>query len=188
MLALEPAIPVAERLTVVQEDLAEALHQLGGDISWTPAEHMRLNLRIVENPDGDWLFRLREQLRVVARSRAPVSWSLQGLMWAPDPATPRLLCSQVPDMQDDLAAFQRQIDTMCDALGAAPARSEWRPALSIGRLQIPGQPPRLEGLLDRWEHAPWGRTLSRELVVMTSELQAAVVRWKVVDRIVLTGR
>ena len=188
MLALEPAIPVAERLTVVQEDLAEALHHLGGEMSWTPAEHLRLNLRILENPDGDWLLGLREQLRQLARSRAPVAWSLQGLSWAPDASIPRLLCAQVPDLPENLAGLQRQIDTLCEALGAASARNEWRPALSLGRLQVPAQPPRLDGLLDRWEHFAWGRTLSREIVITASELQGSVVRWKVVDRIVLAGR
>jgi 2'-5' RNA ligase len=188
MLSLEPAIPVAERLTVVQEDLAEALHQLGGEMSWTPAEHMRLNLRIVENPDGDWLLRLREQLRQIARSRGPVAWSLQGLSWAPDASTPRLLCAQVPDMTEGLASLQRQIDTLCEALGAASARNDWHPALALGRLQIPAQAPRLDGLLDRWERSIWGRTLSRELVLTASELQGSTVRWKVIDRVVLAGR
>jgi 2'-5' RNA ligase len=188
MLALEPAIPVAERLTVAQEDLADALHQLGGEMSWTPAEHMRLNLRIIENPEGDWLLRLREQLRSIARSRAPISWTLKGLGWAPDRSTPRLLCAQAQEPNEELANLQRQIDTLCEALGAASTRVEWRPAVAIGRLQIAGQPPRLEGLLDRWEQASWGRTLSRELVVTSSELQGSAARWKVIDRIVLAGR
>jgi 2'-5' RNA ligase len=183
MIAVEPAIPVVERLVVAQEDLADALHHLGGDMQWTAAEQMRLNLRVLDAVDEDWLHRLREQLRVVARSRRTLTWQAGGLRWAPDADRPQILAAMATGDTSELEGLQRQIDMLCDVLGVPAPAMPWKAALSLGRMRVGGERPRLEGVLQRWESAAWGVSTSRELVVVRTDLQGAVVRTRVVERI-----
>lgn len=42
--SVEPAIPVVDRLSLLQDECAETIQSLQGAARWTPAPHIRLNL------------------------------------------------------------------------------------------------------------------------------------------------
>jgi 2'-5' RNA ligase len=188
MLSVEPSIAVVERLALLQEELARPLHHLDAEVLWTPAEHIRLNLRVLDELDTGVMQRLRVALHQWSRTMAPPRWRMRGVQWVGGGAAglPRLLaCSaESTDGDTSLASLQRSVDSIVQQVGAGRAERPWAPWVQLGRLRTEaGQPlPRLEGVLDAWSGQDWGQSRSPDMVLMRSEGRGGSVVWRVLDR------
>ena len=88
VVAIEPSVAIVEQLIVMQEDLADPLRQLGADVDWTPAEQVRLVLRISAAAERGDRARAREVLRSLAKNTVAPQISVHGAFFSPSPEVP----------------------------------------------------------------------------------------------------
>lgn len=187
--ALEPGLPVIDRLLLLQEDLAEPLRQLGAEVRWTAADQLRLVLRVLDVPAGAAVDRLRDQARSVARSHGEFSFGVFGTAFDPTEDAARLLYAGTGPEDAGVAELRRRLDRAIEDAGVPLDPRPWFPRILLGRLRTPRGPVDLEGVLRRHAETDWGRHPIREMVVLQSTLQAGVARMRVVERLAFgTGR
>jgi 2'-5' RNA ligase len=187
VVAIEPSVAIVEQLIVMQEDLADPLRQLGADVDWTPAEHVRLVLRISATAERGDRARAREVLRSLAKNTVAPTISVHGAFFAPSPEVPRMVT--VRAHCPDLDGLQHRIDGGLEAAGFGADDRTWQSWILVGRLNASREQPRLSGVLDRWSNTSFGTFTARELVVSTTRLDGATLRTAIDDRIAFgTGR
>lgn len=179
-LAFELALPVVDRLLLLQEELDEPLHQLGCDVRWTTGDALRLVVRAFDDVDEALMPRLRDTLSVVARADGPFRIATHGTRLLPTIETPRLVAVGTLGGSDRLEAIKRRIDGACESLGLPADPRPWAPMVKVGRLLTPGGAPRLQGVVSAWEQTAWGESELREMVLVRSGL----VRHEAVTRVV----
>lgn len=187
VVAIEPSVAIVEQLVVMQEDLADPLRQLGADVEWTPAEQVRLVLRVSANAERGDLARAREVLRTLAKNTVAPTISVHGAFFSPTPEVPRMV--MVRAHCPDLDALQHRIDGGLETAGLGADERAWQPWILVGRLHSSREQPRLSGVLERWSATSFGTFTARELVVSSTRLEGATVRSSIDDRIAFgTGR
>lgn len=182
ILSVEPSIPTVERIVLLQEELDSPMHHLGCDVRWTPADAIRLNLKIVPNAEESMILRMREQLRTIARSRRPFDVSWMGASFYPSLARPRMVTTRATQGGGELEAIRRQVEAAFEAQGLAPDSRPWEPQILVGRVGSERDAPRLDGVLDRYEETPFGETHVRELVLFKTSVVHGEFRSDVVNR------
>lgn len=185
--AIEPSFAAVEQLVVAQEDLADPLRQLGGDVSWTPAEQMRLVLRGCTNAERGDVARIRDSMRSVARNTAAPALTVEGLSFVPGVELPRMIMAKV--VGEGLDELQRRVSGAIDAAGFAADEREWEPYVLVGRLRGSSERLRLQGVVDRFAATRFGTFTPRELVVVSTRLDGTHHRLGIEDRVAFgTGR
>ncbi len=179
-LTFELALPVVDRLLLLQEELDTPLHQLGCDVRWTPGEALRLVVRAFDDIDDALIPRLRDAFSVIARADAPFGFATHGTRLLPSVETPRLVAVGTLGGAERLEAVKRRVDGACESLGLPDDPRPWTPMVKIGRLLTPGAPPRLQGVVNAWEQTPWGDTDAKEMVL----IRTGIVRGEAVTRVV----
>lgn len=183
VLTLELAIPVVERLSLLQEELADPIRQLGGEPRWTPADRLHVALRVVELPDGDLEHRVVEGLKVIGRSIQPFTIEARGTRMHPSDALPRLVLADVGDPSGTLSAALRRIDASLSSIGLSPEPGDPTPVINVGRIRCGDERPRLQGVARPYSETPWGPTTVRELVVVQTGVRGATEQRRVRRRI-----
>lgn len=186
IVALEPAIPVAERLVLLQEDLADPLHLLGAETRWVAPESLRLTLVAAEIDPGALAF-ARIAVREAVASAAPFAFTVQGSRFVPDEAQPRLVTVAVTEGADAVASLRDRVFAALAPVGIVAPETPWEPMLAVGRLQTNAHTPPLTGVLRPYSETSYGESTATDLLVATTELSGARVRTRVVDRVTLSG-
>ncbi len=184
IIAIEPAISVAERLVLLQEELDDPIRQLGADVRWTPAIHLRLVLRILSDLDEASSHHLFGELDEWFTHRKSFEFSIGGTQMLPSEDLPRMItvgpseCAGLGDLRDGLNDFLSKH-------GVASEPLAWEPSMLIGRIVSPDRPPALHGLVNAYTDTAYGSTTVREIVTCRSEVIAGIARTSVLRRSVL---
>lgn len=186
IVAIEPAIPVAERLVLLQEDLADPLHLLGAETRWVAPESLRLTLVAAEIEPGAVAF-ARIAVRESAATVEPVTFSLRGSRFVLDESQPRLVAVSVEHGAEAIAALRDRVFSALAPVGIAPPETPWEPLLAVGRLQTNAHTPPLTGVLRPYSETSYGESTAADLLVATTELHGARVRTRIVDRVALAA-
>ena len=188
-IGVELAIPVVERLVVLQEELDQPIRQLGAQARWTPAEHIRLNLKVFPNLDPGVLPRVQDMLSRFCQALQPFPIVSRTVRFYPELDRPRLLLVEQSDERGVLPALREHIEKASDPLGFARDEAPWTPDIALGRVLAGGARPDLRGLLNQWQDAEWGETLCRELILYRTEMVGRRARVRLMRRFALgTGR
>ena len=180
--SVEPAIPVVDRLSLLQDECAHAIKSAHGAARWTPAPHIRLNLKVMQNLEAGAAQRVREMLEDFAKALAPFSFESKGTQWMHDPGMAKLLTTQVHDPSGTLEALQQHIDQAADHIGFQRDTHPWKPHILLGRLATPKTAVDFEPIFAPFEHTAWGRTECKELILFRSQLVGRSARTRVVRR------
>ncbi len=186
-IALEPAIPVAERLILLQEDLSDPFHLLGADARWVPPESIRLVLYTGEIEQGALGF-ARVALREALQTVAPFDYETYGSRFVPDENQPRLVAVGTRAGAEALSALRDVTLTALRPTGPTDEdQLEWRPLTAIARLKTqPGTPP-LTGVLRPYSETEYGTSRAVDVVVSVTEVHGGQVRARQLERIPLAG-
>lgn len=185
IVGVELAIPVVDRLVLLQEDLDDSVRQLNGEARWTPAEQIRLNLKIFEDLDAAALPRIRELLAAFCRALRPFSFETAGTRGFPDDTHPRLILTDAQDEGNVLVALREHLERASELIGFSQDSRPWEPAVLIGRVLTPGAPADFRGLLNAYRETRYGPSACRELVLYRSEVVGRRARVRTVDRFAL---
>lgn len=183
--AIEPALPVAERLVLLQEDLADPLHHLTADAAWVPAESLRLVLDTRPMDEGALAF-ARTAVHDACRLAAPFEMQVVGASFVPTPEQPRLVAVTVV-ATDALTALQARIEEALRPVSPPPTEVPWRPMISLGRLKTDDRTLPLGGVLRPYSETEFGITQVHDLVLSVTETRRGKVYSRQLDRLSLSG-
>lgn len=187
-LCIDLAIPVVERLVLLQEDLEEPFHHLGIDAAWTPAERLRFGLRILPNADPSVELRLRESLRAMVTAIAPFSVETFGARFAPSEAQAQYVVAGHREGADALSGCLRQVDAALETLGVTQDVRPKDPLVAVARLRTEREAPIVSGVLRPYSETVFGTTRVEEWVLYRSEVSRGKEQVRQIERFRLQGR
>lgn len=185
--AVEPPVSACERIALMQEDVEAGIRQLGLDPRWVSAEQLRAVLELWPQLDEGQVSRIREGLRVIARTTPPLPVEWHGAELFPGPRTPRQLVAQVSG-GPELEGLCGRVSGLGQglAVGSLPGG---RPQLALGRFSAPSDFYDIAPVVARYGEVSWGRGPVRELLLLRSSPTERHGRAQLVDRFELgTGR
>lgn len=185
VVGVELAIPVVDRLSLLQEEAGEAIEALGARVRWTPVEQLRLNLRVFEELDPSAVDRVQSTLRDFAKATQAFRFETRGTRADRAPGEAKLLYTQVEDPSDTLRSLAAQIEEAAGVTGFAADERPWHPRVLVGRLATPGPAVDLDGALAPYAETVWGETECREIVLYRTQLVGREARTRVVKRFAL---
>lgn len=187
ILTADLAIPVVERLVLLQEDLDEPFHHLNVDVHWVPADRIRLGVHVWTDAPDEAVLRYREALRTISRSISALSFETCGMRFAPSEEMAQYVMAGVQDDADTLGALHRRVQRASEDLGGARATRPWAPLTAIGRLRTAGAPPLLSGVLRPYSETSFGATRCTELALYRADLVRGAEQIRQVERFELAA-
>lgn len=179
---VELAIPVVDRIALLQDEVGEEAFNRGARVRWTPVEHIRLTLKVFEKLDTGIAQRVQEMLSEAAQSMQPFRFDTQGTDASRTVGHARLITTRCHDNHHELLELRTHIERQADRVGFLEDRAPWSPHVLIGRLATPDGAADIDTLLLPYRDTPWGQTECRELVLYRSQLVGRESRTRVVRR------
>lgn len=180
--SVEPAIPVVDRLSLLQDECAEIIKSHHGAVRWTPAPDIRLNLKIMKNLEAGAAQRVQEMLVDFAKALPPFAFESKGTHIIDEPGIATLVTTEIHDKSGSLEALQQHIDQAADYIGFQRDQTPWKPRILLGRLATPQKKVDFQSIFAPFEHTSWGRTECKELLLFRSQLVGRSARTRVVRR------
>lgn len=180
--SVEPAIPVVDRLSLLQDECAEAIKKEHGAVRWTPAPHIRLNLKVMKNLEAGAAQRVQEMLVDFAKALKPFAFECRGTQIIDAPGMAKLVTTEVYDKSGVLEALQQHIDQAADHIGFMRDTTPWIPRILLGRLATPHGAVDFDPIFAPFEQTAWGRTECKELLLFRSQLVGRSSRTRVIKR------
>lgn len=182
VVGVELAIPVVDRLSLLQEETEPLIFDAGGRVRWTPVEQLRLNLKVFKNLETGAVQRVQEMLADFAKAVRPFSFETRNTSADRTPGMAKLLTTEVFDEGETLAPLQRHINRAADRIGFESDDRPWHPQVLIGRLATPTQAVDFDTILSPYQNTDWGPTECRELVLYRSQVVGREARVRVLRR------
>lgn len=179
---IELAIPVIDRLALLQDEVGEETFSRGARVRWTPVEHIRLNLKVFEAVDAGIAQRLQEMLTETASYFQTFRFDAVGTQADRVAGQARIVTTQLHDSSNTLQSLRDHIERQADRVGFQEDHAPWQPAVLLGRLATPDGPADVDALLHPYRNTPWGQSECRELVLYRSQLVGREARTRVVRR------
>lgn len=130
------AIDLPESILYQMARLLDALRP-HADLRWSRVENMHITTKFIGEWPEERLAELEAALRGLA-SRAPIPIALRGLGWFPNPHSPRVFWVAV-HAPPELARLARDTDAALDRLGLRPEGRDFRPHLTLARIEQAAQ-------------------------------------------------
>ncbi len=186
---VELAIPVVDRLSLLQEETGEIIKQRRAAVRWIPPTHMRLTLRAFRTLEASARTRVQEMLHDFASALTPFTFQTIGSFTDREPGMAKLITTKVHDDGDTLHALQEHIDRAADMIGFLPDTRPWQPSVLIGRLATPHGHVELDDIFTPYTQTAWGETECRELILYESQVIGRIAQTKAIRRFQLgSGR
>jgi 2'-5' RNA ligase len=188
-IAVEPAIPIVDRLLLLQEELEEPLHHLGIPVRWSPGEALRLYLHSAPCGDVSREALVRDAVSAIARSVAPFEWTTEGTEFEPSLEVPRTVSTGTSHGATELQRLAQRLEAAFQSVGFRPDPRPFAANIHIGRVRSSVSAPDVRGVIDAYRATVYGTTFCRELVLLSSSVHGTEVRWVTRARVELgTGR
>ncbi|MFT5992893.1 MAG: 2'-5' RNA ligase [Flavobacteriales bacterium] len=162
------SIPVVERIVLLQEDLDDPLHYLNVDVTWFPAERIRLTLCDFRGDIDAARMRLLSELSTLVSSHADFSVRTVGAEYAPSESRPRLAIVR-HEPHAGLLALREAACALGAELALTPDDTPWSPVTAFGRIKGPSD--RLQGVLRPYQDTPFGESNICELLLVSSQVR-----------------
>lgn len=189
VVGVELAIPVVDRLSLLQEEAETQIFEAGARVRWTPVEHIRLNLKVFKNLESGAVQRVQEMLEDFAKAVPAFPFQTLGTSADRRAGQAKLLTTRVEEPEGILTSLAEHIDRAADRIGFDGDDRPWHPHVLLGRLATPSTAVDFEPILAPYAQTVWGETQCRELVLYRSQLVGRESRVRVLRRFALgTGR
>ncbi len=174
-LALEPSIAVCERLVLLQEDLSDPLHHLGGDITWRRGEQLRLVVRGFDlRPEqAGWVAGIA---KAVVSASPPIEFSLKSAAFLPSADRAQFVGVRVDSGLEAIQALRAALEPELLAAGVEAEATEWAGMLQLGRMRTLEYRPTLSGVVRPYSETDFGSSKTESAVLVTTELVAGRTR------------
>jgi 2'-5' RNA ligase len=164
-----------------QEVLGETLAGLqaaapAGVVRWVRPEAMHLTIKFYGDVEGEALPQVEAVLAEAARQARPLHLRLQGLGVFPNARRPQVIWAGLEGDLEALRHLQAEVEARSAQLGFAPEGREFRPHLTLGRVNgglRPGDQMRLLEALKARRDEIFGTFAAETLCLVRSDLRPA---------------
>ena len=177
--AVRPPKPVLADL----ERYVEPRRDSDFTMRWTRPQSWHLTLAFLAEVADRQLDELVERLSDTATGVAGFELSLAGAGAFPNPARAKLLWAGVDGEVARLAALAGKVRSACSRSGVAVEGGQFRPHLTLARLNRPLDVTRWLRIFELYRSAPWPVA---ELVLYQSHLGGGPARYQVIEEFPLT--
>ncbi|MFT6397219.1 MAG: 2'-5' RNA ligase [Bradymonadia bacterium] len=156
-------------MVLLQEDLSDPLHHLGGDVTWRRGEQLRLVIRGFDlRPEqAGWLSGITKS---IVAATAPIEFSLKSTEFLPSSERAQFVAVQVDHGADAIRQLRAALEPELAAAGVSPEETEWTPMVQLGRLRTLQYRPTLSGVVRPYSETDFGVTTADSAVLVTTEL------------------
>ena len=170
-LAANISAGILGELQQIENQLKEELHDIQLDIKWIPASNIHLTLKFFGTIPKEVIPAIERELTRILASEDPVPLMIKGIGVFPNAQRPRILWAQVHNDDGRLSVIRERIEAAMSELGFAPKEKEFRPHLTLGRVQFKKTTEGLKEKLARFEDAEIGGCTVRDLYLYRSDLK-----------------
>jgi RNA 2',3'-cyclic 3'-phosphodiesterase len=129
------AVPLSLECKFLLSQTQEHLRTFDADVRWVSIDSIHLTLKFLGEVDPALLPELAARLRAASAGMRRFQVSVSGLGGFPDLRSPRVLWCGVGGDLERLGELQHNVEDACGPLGFPPEGREFRPHLTLGRVQ-----------------------------------------------------
>lgn len=182
--ALDLAIPVVERLVLLQDELDRRLPK-NVDVRLVTPEQLHVTLKFIGEVDTSLVSVIETTIRDMTRPLFPFEFRTQGCGAFPDPTGARIIWAGLDEQGSEVMSLLNQtLERSLDEIGIIPDAREYRPHVTLARLRSE-TPVDLSAFLTPLKELEFGNSYVRDLVLMASELTKDGPVYRVVRRFAL---
>jgi 2'-5' RNA ligase len=180
-IAVDLAIPVVERLAVLQRQLDERLDG-GVRIKWTRPQNIHMTLKFLGDTDEAMVPMLRDVLSNLVGPLFPFEVESRGIGCFPRPDNPRIIWAGFDDDGAEvLSLLQQALERDLDELGIPKDQRAFKPHVTLGRVKS-RQKPSLDHLFQGLRGTSWGNSYIKDFILFESRLDHTGATYHVLDR------
>lgn len=182
--ALDLAIPVVERLVLLQDELDRILPN---DVNarLVAPENIHVTLKFIGEVDASMVSVIETAIGEMTRPLFPFEFRTQGCGAFPDLASARIIWAGLDTQGAEVMSLLHQtLERGLDEIGIVPDPREYRPHITLARLRSE-KPVNIGEFLTPLQNLELGTSYVRDLVLMASELTKDGPVYKVVRRFAL---
>jgi 2'-5' RNA ligase len=153
----------------------ERLRPATPDARWVRPEAIHVTLKFIGEVTGDRVADIRKALGAV-HSDAPVELEIRGVGFFPDARRPRIFWAGI-NASPNLAEIAAQIESRLETLGIPRESREFRPHLTLARMEKARGLDQLHSALREAGDVQFGAVSTREMHLMRSELGRGGARY-----------
>ncbi len=165
-LALDIDLRMAERLTLVQEELGPWLEAQGALARWRPAPQLRLPLKVIHEMEEALVPLVDEVITEMVAPLVPFKVEFEGLGVLPSPQTPRLLTVRASKGRDLILNLRKLLESRLEALGLPMDSRPFEGDLPLGRLCTPGPAVDLGAATPAMQALDFGESYVRSIMMV----------------------
>ena len=128
------AIPLTSECLKALEETQQQLRRINADVRWAAISSIHLTLKFLGETPEEMIPRLSESVEEAAREATSFELRIQELGCFPNERNPRVIWRGLGGQINNLADLQKRIEDGCTSCGFAPEEREFRPHLTLGRI------------------------------------------------------
>ncbi len=129
------AVPLPKDCQAILNQMQESLRSYQADVRWVAIRSIHLTLKFLGEADPAIIPDLGTLLRESVGSERRFHLRLCGLGCFPNLKNPRVIWCGIDGETDHLMRLQRAVESACTKLGFVPEERDFRPHLTLGRIQ-----------------------------------------------------
>jgi 2'-5' RNA ligase len=165
-------------------DFVEPRRESGSPLRWAPPGQWHVTLAFLPQVSDRHQEPLAERLRDTAAAATGFELALAGAGAFPDPARARVLWAGVDGELERLGRLARTVRSACGRAGTEVQGGEFRPHLTLARLNTPIDVTRWLRVFQLLRSEPWW---VGELLLVESQLGSGPARHRVVEEFALSA-
>jgi RNA 2',3'-cyclic 3'-phosphodiesterase len=142
---------------------------------WVRGEGIHVTLKFIGEVDDDRVEKIEKSLSIVD-SAGPVEMSFRGTGFFPDERRPRVFWIGI-DATPNLAEIAAQVETQLEPLGIARESREFKPHLTLARIEESRGIEKLRDAIRRYGPVQFGTVRTNEMYLYRSELGRGGARY-----------
>jgi RNA 2',3'-cyclic 3'-phosphodiesterase len=128
------AIPLPDVCLKSLEETQQQLRKTGADVRWVSISSIHLTLKFLGETPEELIPKLAESIEDAAKETSPFELRLQELGCFPNQRNPRVVWRGLGGETTVLVELQKKVESACSACGFALEEREFRPHLTLGRV------------------------------------------------------
>lgn len=186
-LAVDLAISVVERLTILQQEWSVRIDDDDVRVKWVNPSNIHVTLKFLGETERTLVPMLEETLAELTEPLFPFEVSCQRVGAFPDPHRARILWAGLDEEGAEVISLLPQaIERELEPLGFPPDGREFRPHVTLGRVKSRKKYDMIP-IVNEFAGYDFGQSYIKDIILYESELTQSGAEYTVLNRFTLGG-
>lgn len=181
-IAVDLAISVVERLTLLQREWADRIDDDDVRIKWVKPANIHMTLKFLGKTEPPLVPMLEEVLADIVKPLFPFEVACQRIGAFPEPRRPRILWAGLdPKGSEVMALLPKAIERDLEPLGFARDDRDFHPHVTLGRVKS-RQRCDMREIVDEFSDLDFGQSYIKDMILYESRLTGDGAVYTVLNR------